>query len=52
MMTTPRQHPARLLKIIEAKRKAAREITLAEVDARSIPVRLRDGIARLATPYL
>ena len=42
----------RLNKIIEVKRNAAREVTLAEVDARSIPVRLRDGIARLASPYL
>lgn len=36
-----------------AKKKAqAREVTLAEVDGRSIPIRLRDGIARLFTPYL
>jgi cardiolipin synthase A/B len=42
----------RLEKLIEAKRKAARQVTLEEVDARSLPVRLRDGIARLATPYL
>ena len=26
--------------------------TLAEVDARSLPVRLRDGVARLFSPYL
>ncbi|RLT04962.1 MAG: cardiolipin synthase, partial [Planctomycetota bacterium] len=26
--------------------------TLAEVDSRSLPVRLRDGIARLFSPYL
>jgi cardiolipin synthase len=26
--------------------------TLAEVDGRSLPVRLRDGIARLFSPYL
>jgi cardiolipin synthase len=30
----------------------ARQVTLAEVDARSIPVKLRDGIARLLSPYL
>jgi cardiolipin synthase len=42
----------RLTKLIESKRANARKITLEEVDKRSIPVRLRDGIARLATPYL
>ncbi|HTQ38640.1 MAG TPA: phospholipase D-like domain-containing protein [Pirellulales bacterium] len=31
---------------------AARSITLADVDARKLPARLRDGIARLASPYL
>jgi cardiolipin synthase len=30
----------------------AHEITLGEVDARSLPVRLRDGLAWLLTPYL
>ncbi|SFM46220.1 cardiolipin synthetase 2 [Ectothiorhodospira mobilis] len=30
----------------------ARQVTLEEVDARSLPVRLRDGVARLMTPYL
>jgi cardiolipin synthase len=29
-----------------------RQISLQEVDSRSFPVRLRDGIARLAAPYL
>lgn len=41
-----------LNKLTEAKRSSARPITLADADSRSIPVRLRDGIARLATPYL
>lgn len=31
---------------------ASRPVTLADVDARSIPVRLRDGVARLFTPLL
>jgi cardiolipin synthase len=31
---------------------SARPITLAEVDGRSLPVRLRDGVARLLSPYL
>jgi cardiolipin synthase len=34
------------------KRKRARQIKLADVDGRSLPVRLRDGVARLLTPYL
>jgi len=37
--------------LIEAKLSRAREVTMAEVDGRSLPIRLRDGIARLATPY-
>ncbi|MBU1052590.1 MAG: PLDc N-terminal domain-containing protein [Proteobacteria bacterium] len=37
---------------IEAKRKCARPVTLEEVNSRSLPTRLRDGIARLFTPYL
>jgi cardiolipin synthase len=42
----------RLEKIIETKRHDARQVTLEQVDGRSIPARLRDGIARLLTPYL
>ncbi|MBI3839265.1 MAG: PLDc N-terminal domain-containing protein [Planctomycetia bacterium] len=34
------------------KRQLARRVTLADVDGRSIPIRLRDGLARLLTPYL
>jgi cardiolipin synthase len=30
----------------------SRRKTLAEVDARSLPIRLRDGVARLFSPYL
>jgi cardiolipin synthase len=43
---------ARLENIFEEKRDAARRVTLEEVDARMMPCRLRDGIARLFTPYL
>ena len=43
---------ARLGQLVEAKRRAAREVTLAEVDGRPFPSRLRDGLARLLTPYL
>lgn len=33
-------------------RQECRSVTLAEVDGRSLPVRLRDGTARLLTPFL
>jgi cardiolipin synthase len=42
----------RLTAWFEDRRQAARPVTLAEVDARSKLVRLRDGIARLLTPFL
>jgi len=38
--------------LFAAKLKSARRITLEEVDGRSLPVRLRDGAARLLTPFL
>ncbi len=41
-----------LQKIADAKRKDAVQVTLADIDARPLPVRLRDGVARLLTPYL
>jgi cardiolipin synthase len=42
----------RLDLLVEQKRKNARQMTLAEVDNRPLPGRLRDGVARLLTPYL
>ncbi len=39
-------------KIIGQKISTAREVTLAEVDGRSMPAKLRDAIARLFSPYL
>jgi len=42
----------RLQNWFEAKRKTAHLVTLEEVDGRGLPARLRDGIARLLTPYL
>lgn len=42
----------RLAMWFEERRRAARPVTLAEVDARPLPIRLRDGLARLLTPYL
>ena len=38
-------------KVIEKKLSTAREVTLAEVDGRSLPAKLRDAIARLFSPY-
>jgi cardiolipin synthase A/B len=42
----------RLTTVVHQKLKDAREVTLRDVDSRSLPARLRDGIARLLTPYL
>jgi len=39
-------------KVMQDKSRGARPVTLEEVDARSVPVKLRDGVARLFTPYL
>jgi cardiolipin synthase len=38
--------------VIEEKISTAREVTLAEVDGRSLPTKLRDATARLFSPYL
>ena len=38
--------------IIDAKIAAARPMDRADIDARSLPVRLRDGLTRLLSPYL
>lgn len=42
----------RLNALFEERRASGWEVTLDEVRARSLPVRLRDGLARLGTPYL
>jgi phosphatidylserine/phosphatidylglycerophosphate/cardiolipin synthase-like enzyme len=41
-----------LAAVIEKKLVDAREVTLTEVDARTIPGKLRDAAARLFSPYL
>jgi len=41
-----------LEELIKAKQSTAHLVTLGEVDGRTLPVRLRDGVARLLTPYL
>jgi cardiolipin synthase len=38
--------------IVDTKIKYARQATLDGLNARSLPVRLRDGLARLLSPYL
>ena len=38
--------------LVTAKLAASRPLTLAEVNGRSLPIKLRDGVARLAAPYL
>jgi cardiolipin synthase A/B len=43
---------ARLEALIEKKRSTAREVTMKDVDQRGLPIRLRDGVARLMAPYL
>jgi cardiolipin synthase len=42
----------RLDRWLETKRQGAHPVTLAQADGRSLPARLRDGTARLLTPYL
>ncbi len=43
---------ARLTRLVEQKIARARPVTFEEVESRSIPIRLRDGTARLWAPYL
>ncbi|HXF94919.1 MAG TPA: phospholipase D-like domain-containing protein, partial [Gemmatimonadales bacterium] len=41
-----------LNRLVETKLAGARPVTLEEVNGRSLPIKLRDGVARLAGPYL
>ena len=34
------------------KRNMSRQVTLADIDGRPLPIKLRDGVARLLSPYL
>jgi len=43
---------ARLATLLDARRNASKELTLDDVNGRSFPVKLRDGVARLFSPYL
>jgi cardiolipin synthase A/B len=47
-----RRLAAQLNEVAKAKMSVSRQTSLEEVDSRSIPIRLRDGVARLALPYL
>ena len=47
-----RELTAGLEAAVDARIKTAHRLTLAEVNRRSIPVKLRDGVAWLFTPYL
>ncbi|NNL29906.1 MAG: cardiolipin synthase [Gemmatimonadetes bacterium] len=43
---------ARLGELFKERREASREITLEEMASRPVPVKVRDGLARLFSPYL
>ncbi len=43
---------ATLRQLFERKRAKAERVRLHDMDSRSLPVRIRDGVARLFTPYL
>lgn len=47
-----RELAGKLTDLVEAKIAGADEVTRQQLASRSLPVRLRDGLARLATPYL
>jgi cardiolipin synthase len=47
-----RELVAELNKLVARRLEGARQVTLADVDGRFILVKLRDGIARLFSPYL
>ena len=42
----------RLEQLVRARIAESRPVTLAQVSARPLPVKLRDGVARLFAPYL
>ena len=43
---------AQLAGVVDSKLENSRRVTLQEVDGRSLPVKLRDGVSRLLSPYL
>jgi cardiolipin synthase len=46
------QLAARLGALVDDKLARSRSVTLADVDGRKLPIKLRDGVARLFSPYL
>lgn len=46
------QLAARLDALIEERLSRSRLLTLEELNGRPLPIRLRDGVARLLSPYL
>ena len=51
-MITHEQRMQKKKAVIDDKIAGARLVTQAELDARSFPVKLRDGLTRLFSPYL
>jgi cardiolipin synthase A/B len=47
-----RELAALLTALVRAKIQQSRPLTAADVDGRSLPIKLRDGVARLFSPYL
>jgi cardiolipin synthase len=47
-----REFAQQMEKVIEAKLRGAHEVTLAEVDSRPLPAKLRDAVMRLFSPFL
>ena len=47
-----RELASALERVVQEKLKDASPVTLADVDRRPLAVKLRDGVARLFTPYL
>ena len=47
-----KEFATKMAPILDLKLRSAREVTLAEVDGRSVGAKLRDSVARLFSPYL
>ena len=47
-----RKLAAALTELVRTKMQDAQSVSLADVDGRSLPIRLRDGVARLCSPFL